>query len=137
LKIKIYYDDTEYRLRGSRNSLEIMKKVISGEGKYTGDLSFIITSDKKLIKINKEFLNRDYYTDVIAFDYGNKGTINGEIYISIDAIKRNAINYKVSLRNELHRVMIHGILHLCGYTDEKVEKKKLMHKREEKWLKLV
>jgi rRNA maturation RNase YbeY len=136
LNIKIFYDDTNYRLRNRKESLDNIKKVIRGEGKSPGDLSFIITSDSNLIKINKEFLNRNYYTDVIAFDYSEKKFINGEVYISIDTVKRNAINYNVSLRNELLRIMIHGVLHLCGYTDKKKKEKKEMSEREEKWLKL-
>jgi len=136
LKIRIYYDDTGYRLKDSRRSLEFMKKVIRGERKSPGDLSFILTNDKRLVEINKEFLKRNYYTDVIAFDYSVNNIVNGEIYISIDTVKRNALNYKVSLRNEVIRVMIHGILHLCGYKDKKNEERKIMRNREEKWLKL-
>jgi len=136
LKIRIYYDDTGYRLKDSRRSLEFMKKVIRGERKSPGDLSFIMTNDKRLVEINKEFLKRNNYTDVIAFDYSVNNIVNGEIYISIDTVKRNALNYKVSLRNEVIRVMIHGILHLCGYKDKKNEERKIMRNREEKWLKL-
>lgn len=136
MKIRIYYDDTGYRLKDSRKSLEFMKKVIRGERKSPGDLSFIMTNDKRLVEINKEFLKRNNYTDVIAFDYSVNNIVNGEIYISIDTVKRNALNYKVSLRKEVIRVMIHGILHLCGYKDKKNVEKKIMSSREEKWLKL-
>lgn len=136
MKIRIYYDDTGYRLKDSRKSLEFMKKVIRGERKSPGDLSFIMTNDKRLVEINKEFLKRNNYTDVIAFDYSVNNIVNGEIYISIDTVKRNALNYKVSLRKEVIRVMIHGILHLCGYKDKKNVEKIIMRSREEKWLKL-
>jgi rRNA maturation RNase YbeY len=89
----------------------------------------------ELLKINKEFLRRDYLTDVIAFDYSDRDRINGEIYISIETVKRNSLNYKVSLKNEMLRVFIHGTLHLCGYEDNNGKEKKRMTDKEDYWIK--
>jgi len=101
-----------------------VSNAIMDEKKIPGDLYYIITNDKEMLKINKEFLNRDTLTDVIAFDYSEEEKIDGEIYISKDTVKRNANDYKVSLREEILRVMIHGALHLCGYNDKNKELQK-------------
>ena len=134
MKIRIFYDGIIFRLPGSKNILKLIEKVIAKENKLSGDLNFIFTNDRKLININREFLNHDYYTDVIAFGYNGNKTIDGEIYISLDTVKRNANNYKVSLKNELIRVMIHGTLHLCGHEDNTKERREVMKNIEEKWL---
>jgi len=135
LKINIFYDEIKYRLAGSSNVKKLIEKVIRNEGKIPGDLSFIITSDINLININREFLKHDYFTDVIAFNDSDNNTICGEIYISIETVERNSVNYKTSLKNELTRVMIHGTLHLCGYEDDTEMKKALMSEKEDGWLK--
>jgi probable rRNA maturation factor len=137
LSIKIYYDSTGYRLRDSRKIKKIIGRVIREEKRIPGDLSFILTSDSELKKINREFLGRDYYTDVIAFDYGEGETVKGEVYISRDTVKKNANNYKVSLRNELIRVIFHGTLHLCGYKDKSNAQKDRMRRTEDKWLREI
>jgi len=134
LSIGIFYDNIKYRLKKSRETIKIIEKVILRESKIPGDLYFIITNDEALIKINREFLNRDTLTDVIAFDYSKGKTVNGEIYISKETVKRNAYNYKVSLEEEMIRVMIHGTLHLCGFNDKSSEEKKIMRKKEDEWI---
>jgi rRNA maturation RNase YbeY len=134
LKLRIFYDESKYRLKSGKKILRLIEKVIRNENKVPGDLNFIFTTDKELIKINREFLKHNYFTDVIAFENNDKRIINGEIYLSIDTVKRNAYNYKISLRKEVIRVMIHGTLHLCGYKDKKKEEKEEMNKRENKWL---
>lgn len=135
MKISIFYDEIKYRLSGSSNAKRLIEKVIRNENKIPGDLSFIITSDTILIELNREFLGHDYFTDVIAFNNSSKNIVNGEIYISLDTVKVNSINYKVSLRSELLRVMIHGVLHLCGYKDNTKQKKLVMRNKEDAWLK--
>jgi probable rRNA maturation factor len=134
LKIRIFYDEVKYRLRESKKALKIIEKVIRSEKQLPGDLCFIITSDEKLIEINREFLNHDFFTDVIAFTNKEQKYIGGEVYISIHTVKRNAHNYKVSLRDEIIRVMIHGTLHLCGYDDNTGKRKAEMSNKEDKWL---
>jgi probable rRNA maturation factor len=134
LKTRIFYDGIKYRLRNSRKILKLMEKVIGEYRKPSGSLSFILLTDEELIKINREFLQHNYFTDVIAFDYGNNNVLEGEIYMSMDMIKVNAHNYKVSLRNELIRVMIHGTLHLCGFNDSSENEKERMRKLENEWI---
>ena len=134
MSISLFYDDIKYRLRKSKKALSIIKKVIMDEKKFPGDLYFIITNDNKMVKINREFLKKDTLTDVIAFDYSEEEKITGEIYISKDTVKRNAYNYKVSLRDEILRVMIHGTLHLCGYNDKNEEDRNRMREKENEWI---
>jgi rRNA maturation RNase YbeY len=134
LSIRISYDNTKYRFPGWRKTVRLLEKVIRNENRVTGDLIYIITTDNMIKEINTEFLGHDYYTDVIAFDYSEERIVNGEIYISKDTVKRNSRNYNVSLREEMLRVMIHGLLHLTGYNDKTEEEREVMTLMEEKWL---
>ncbi len=134
MKIQFFYDDVRFRLRKSTPLKELLVEVIRGEGKVPGDLMFILTNDQNVLKINKEFLTHDYFTDVITFDYNVEKVINGEIYISIDTVRRNAHDYKVSFEHELTRVVVHSVLHLCGYDDKTDDERKTIRMMEDFWL---
>jgi len=134
LSVRIFYDEIDFRLKGWGKVKRLIEKVISDEKKISGDLNFILTNDKILKEINIKFLKHNYYTDVVSFNYSDKNKINGEIYISIDTVKLNAKNYKVSYSSELIRVIVHGLLHLCGYNDTRKKEKVKMGKMEDFWL---
>ena len=135
MSIKIYYDKIKFRIHKTGEIKKFLEKVITDEKKLTGDLKFIFTNDVTLQDINKEFLKHKYYTDIISFDYSAPNVINGELYISAEALKRNAIIYKASIEEEVLRVMIHGVLHLCGYNDNNRRNRDLMFSLQEKKLK--
>ena len=130
----IYYSDIKVRIGRTKEIKSILESIVAEEGKIYGDVSFVITSDENVLTINKEFLHHNYYTDVITFDYCEADVVNGEIYISIDTVRNNSKIFKVKLLDELFRVMIHGVLHLCGYDDKTDEQKIVMRQNEEKWL---
>ena len=131
MSIKIHYDKIKFRIHRTTEIKRFLEKVITEENKKPGDLVLILTDDKSLVEINRQFLKHDYFTDVISFDYSVGGTVNGEIYMSIDTIRRNAERFKSGIKEEMVRVMIHGVLHLCGYRDEGKEERKKMFRRQE------
>jgi len=135
LSISIFYDKINFRLHGSGEIKKFLEKVIMEEKKVPGDLNFIFTDDKTLLEINRQFLGHDYFTDVISFDYSEKNLINGEVYLSIETIYENARRFNVPKYQEVIRVMIHGVLHLCGYHDDNEENRKVMHGIQEEKIK--
>lgn len=107
------------------------------EAKELGDLTIILCSDDYLLNINRQHLNHDYYTDIITFDYSDFPIVSGDLFISVDRVKDNALDFKVSFDHELHRVIIHGFLHLCGYLDKSKEDAALMRSKENQALSLI
>tara|TARA_B100001146_G_scaffold223775_1_gene239356 strand:+ start:11173 stop:11589 length:417 start_codon:yes stop_codon:yes gene_type:complete len=125
-----YTSETNFTLSKENSLTQWIESVIASEGYELGDIHFVFCDDEALHKINVEFLHHDTYTDIISFDYSLGKQIHGEIFISIDRVTENAEAYKVSFTEELHRVMIHGILHYCGFKDGSSEEKTLMRSKE-------
>lgn len=119
-----------FSLKDKSSISKWIRKIISKEGKKCGELLYFFCTDKYLLELNKKFLNHATYTDIITFDYSKGSQISGEIYISIDRVKENATKYKQPLNKELHRVLIHGVLHLCGYKDKTNGQKDEMRAKE-------
>ena len=111
--------------------------ITAEESREVGDITFVFCDDNYLLKINKEFLDHDTYTDIITFDYSVGNEIISEIYVSTDRVEENAKKYKQTFENEIHRVMIHGVLHLCGYNDKLAEEKQIMRDKENHYLSLL
>ncbi|MEN6618540.1 MAG: rRNA maturation RNase YbeY [Rikenellaceae bacterium] len=131
-------EQTKFNFGGRRACTKWIKSVILEESfecpKSVGDISIVFCSDKYLLQINRQFLSHDYFTDVITFDNSEDNVISGDIFISVDSVRSNAELYKQDFMNELHRVIIHGILHMLGYKDRTKEQKKVMREREDFYL---
>jgi len=128
--------DLDFKLENPIEVQAWLEKCIVNEGFIPGDISFVFTSDESLLEMNQKYLNHDSYTDVIGFDYSEDKTVSGDIYISIERVRDNALKYSANSLDELHRVMLHGILHFCGYTDKDTDDKAVMTGREDYCLSL-
>lgn len=134
--ISFFNEDVDYKIKDKQKLRQWIATTVANEGGgRVGELNFILCSDAYLLELNKKYLDHDTYTDIVTFDSSEKdGVIAGDIFISIDRTKENASKFDVSERDELHRVIIHGVLHLCGYLDKKKEDKALMTEKENEYL---
>lgn len=134
--ISFFTEDIEFTLKDKAKVRAWIGDTIKSEGfKRIGELSFVFCSDSYLLEINKEYLNHDTYTDIVTFDSSEEeDLISGDIFISVDRTRENAEKFGVTERDELHRVIIHGVLHLCGFLDKKKEDKELMTSKENEYL---
>lgn len=131
---KIFFEDTE-SFNVDKNELQkLVFFVIKSERKITGEISVIFCSDEYLLKINEQYLGHDYYTDIVTFDYVENSVISGDLFVSVDRVLENAGGLKLKFEEELHRVIFHGILHLCGYKDKINAEKKAMREKEDFYL---
>lgn len=126
--------EIDFELENSEEVKSWISKVILEENCNEGDINYIFCSDEYLHKINLEFLNHDTLTDIISFDYSVGKQLHGDIYISVDRVTENASDYGTEFNDELDRVIIHGILHYCGYKDKTNEEEKLMRAKEDYYL---
>jgi probable rRNA maturation factor len=135
-KVQFYFLSRKPTLKERTRLKLFIEKIFIAEKTKLCNLSYIFCSDEHLLSINRDFLKHDFYTDVITFDLSaSKNEIEGEVYVSVDRIKDNAKQLKVSFKEELHRVVFHGALHLCGYTDKKKSDQQKMRSAENGYLK--
>jgi rRNA maturation RNase YbeY len=131
-KIQFDYFKTTFRLRRAKKISAWIDKIVRSEGARVSALTYVFCSDAYLLSINKKYLGHDTLTDIITFEYTeSKGLLEGEIYISVQRVKENASNLGVDFATELNRVIIHGVLHLVGYSDKSAAEKKKMRAKEE------
>jgi len=126
-----------FSLKTKLEVIKCIKALVKQELREIGDITFVFCDDNYLHKINLEFLEHNTYTDTITFDYSVGNQIVSEIYISVDRVADNAKKYSQTFEDEIHRVMIHGILHLCGYKDKLAEDKQIMRDKENHYLSLL
>ena len=117
-----------------RETSRWIHKVAESYGKKIGEIGYMFVNDEKILEVNREYLGHDYYTDIITFDYSEGDTISGDIIISLDTVASNAQEQGTSYDDELHRVIIHGILHLCGINDKGPGEREVMERAENKAL---
>ena len=132
-----YNFETNFELEDQDRLSDWIQAVVKEESCVLGDINYVFCDDDYLHEINLEFLDHDTLTDIISFDYSLGKILHGDIYISVDRVQENAKEFKVSFAEELHRVMIHGILHYCGYKDKSEDDAKLMRQKENHYLKLL
>lgn len=123
--------ETDFQLDNETQFSDWISKVILSESKKEGDINYIFCDDEYILEINKQYLDHDYYTDIISFDYSVGNELNGDIFVSIDRVKENATDFNATFDDELKRVIIHGILHYCGYKDKSEEDEALMRSKED------
>jgi len=134
-KVSFFFDQVKFSLTKRTELKKFIEQLFKKEGRQLKSLNYIFCSDKKLLEINRQFLNHDYFTDIITFDLSeNTDATSPEIYISIDRVRDNALNHDESFRTELHRVIFHGALHLCGYGDKTKAQILKMREREDYYL---
>lgn len=132
-----FFYETPVSLKNRTPLKHFIETIFKKEKRKLSGLNYIFCSDKRLLEINRQFLQHDYYTDIITFELSAPGApVEGEIYISIDRVRDNAQNHDSSLIKELHRVIFHGVLHLCGYKDKTAQEERAMREKEDHYLNL-
>ncbi|MBQ5395612.1 MAG: rRNA maturation RNase YbeY [Alistipes sp.] len=139
MMVRYYNDSTTYRLRDKRKIAAWLKRVAQEEGYSLGDVNYIFCSSEVHRKMNIDFIGHDYFTDIITFDYSDlkgEGVVSGDIFIDVDTVADNARIYGATKRDEMLRVVVHGVLHLCGQKDKTPRAEKQMHRKEDKYIAL-
>jgi len=137
MPLSFNYQWRSYRLKNKRRITDWILAAAYIEKKEIERLNYVFCTDEYLLRLNREFLSHDTYTDILTFNYSGTKKIEAEIFISMDRVKENAKNLNISFDDELHRVMIHGVLHCMGYTDKSAREQKKMRKKEDECLRLL
>ena len=134
--IRYYKEDIKFELKAKALNNKWLKFVAESEIRKIGDINIIFCSDNYILDVNMRYLQHDYFTDIITFDYCEKNILSGDLFISIDSVRENAVYYGTDFNDELNRVMVHGILHLIGYDDHSEEEISQMRAKENYYLEL-
>lgn len=137
MSIQFQSEQTEIPQIDTKKIFRWINKVVAQYQKKTGAVTYIFCSDNRILEINNQYLGHDYYTDIITFDYSENNKISGDIFISIDTVRSNAEKYRTNFDDELNRVIIHGILHLCGQKDKTESEAQEMRSKENNALSLL
>ncbi|WP_298303311.1 rRNA maturation RNase YbeY [Flavobacterium sp.] len=128
--------ELEFQLENEEQFSSWISNVILSENKKEGDINYIFCDDEYILEINKQYLDHDYYTDIISFDYSVGNELHGDIFVSIERVRENAIEFEVTFDEELKRVLAHGVLHYCGYKDKTEEEELIMRSKEDEKIKM-
>ena len=134
--VRYFTEDISFVFKQKLNNNRWLKTVAGSEMKRLGDINIVFCSDNYILDVNIKYLQHDYFTDIITFDYCEKNILSGDLFISIDSVRENAEFYKTGFEEELNRVIVHGMLHLIGYDDHTDEQKKIMRSKEDYYLSL-
>ena len=134
--ISYYFQDTDFKFRDRRKTNEWLKLAAESEIRRIGNISIIFCSDNYVLDINQKYLQHDYFTDIITFDYCEGDRLSGDLFISVGSVRENSVEFGTEFKDELNRVIIHGLLHLVGYDDHTEKDIKLMRSKENYYLSL-
>ena len=134
--ISYFFEDTSFIYKGRARNNRWLKLVAESEIRRLGDVNIIFCSDPYILDINLRYLQHDYFTDIITFDYCEGEKVSGDLFISVDTVRENALTYGAGFEEELHRVIVHGLLHLIGYDDHSEAERKQMLSKENYYLSL-
>ena len=135
--VSFFFENTAFKLKGKTRIKQWLRLVAESEVYTLGNISVIFCSDNYILDINQRYLQHDYFTDIITFDYTQGTKISGDLFVSVDSVKENSVEYGVEFEDELHRVIVHGILHLIGYDDHTEEDIRVMRSKEDYYLSLL
>ncbi len=134
--ISYHFENTDFVFRERDLNNRWLRTVAESEMKRIGDIAIIFCSDGYLLDVNRKYLGHDYFTDIITFDYCEGERLSGDLFISVDSVRENAVEYGTEFADELNRVMVHGLLHLIGYDDHTEEDVKTMREKENQYLEI-
>ncbi|MDR2972684.1 MAG: rRNA maturation RNase YbeY [Bacteroidales bacterium] len=127
----LFFSETTFKVRQKKPIKNWLIQIAKLENRKVGDINIVFLNDEQLLKFNKQYLKHNMFTDIITFDYSEGNFIHGDIFVSVDRIIENSQNYGCGFEEELRRVMVHGVFHLCGYKDKEYRESKLMKQKEE------
>ena len=136
IMIRYFSEDINFEFKGKSLNNKWLKFVAESEVRKLGNINIIFCSDNYILDVNMRYLQHDYFTDIITFDYCEGNVLSGDLFISIDSVRENAVLYGAEFEDELNRVMVHGLLHLIGYDDHTDEEQKAMREKEDYYLSL-